>query len=113
MQLLEKTSLKAHMLFQKEGLTLRVNGFIQKLASSRELAGEPLPGIPIIEIAGDYRVLIENHTCITEYSENRIRVQVKFGQVIVEGSNLVISKMAKEQLVISGCIGSVHLLRGC
>lgn len=90
-----------------------VNGFVQRLVTSTELEGEPLPGMPIIEIAGDNRVLIENHTSISEYGENRIRVQVKFGQVMIEGSSLVLSKMTKEQLAISGCIDSVHLLRGC
>lgn len=90
-----------------------LNLFAEKMAAAVDLAGEPLPGMPIVEIAGDNRVLIENHICITEYSSNRIRVQVKFGQIMIEGSTLVLSKMAREQLVVNGCIHSVHLLRGC
>lgn len=90
-----------------------VNGIVQKLVSSTDLEGEPLAGIPIIEITGDNRILIENHACIKEYSCNRIRVQVKYGQVVIDGSSLVVSRMSKEQLVINGGIDSVQLFRGC
>lgn len=35
--------------------------FWQRLARDADIHGQPLPGVPIVELAGDRRVLIENH----------------------------------------------------
>ena len=34
---------------------------LRRLAEQTSLGGQPLPGLPIVEIAGDGRVLVENH----------------------------------------------------
>lgn len=84
---------------------------LQRLADGVDLTGEPLPGQPIIEIAGDRRVLIENHFGVKEYSRERIGVQVKYGVVTVCGCGLELTRMTKEQLVISGRIDGITLQR--
>lgn len=83
----------------------------QKLAQETDIHSQPLPGVPIVEIAGDKRVLIENHFGVREYSRQRIGVKVKYGLVLVCGSNLELSRMTREQLVIRGCIEGVTLER--
>ena len=35
--------------------------WMQKLAEGMELPAESMPGLPLVEIAGDRRVLVENH----------------------------------------------------
>ena len=84
---------------------------LQRLADSADLAGEPIPGQSVIEIAGECRVLIENHFGVQEYSRERIGVKVKYGAVLVCGCGLELSRMTREQLVISGHIDSVTLQR--
>ena len=84
---------------------------LQRLADGVDLTGEPLPGQPIIEIAGDRRVLIENHFGVKEYSRERIGVQGKYGVVTVCGCGLELTRMTKEQLVISGRIDGITLQR--
>ena len=74
---------------------------LQRLADGADLSAEPLPGQPIVEIAGDRRVLIENH----------FGVKVKYGLVCVYGCNLELIRMTKEQLIISGRIDAVTLIR--
>ena len=76
-----------------------------------ELPGEALPGQPLVEIAGDGRVLIENHRGVREYSRERIGVKVKYGLVQICGSCLELRCMTWEQLVISGRIDMVQLKR--
>lgn len=71
-----------------------------------------LPGMPLVEIAGEKRVLIENHRGVTEYDANRICVRVKFGQICVCGESLTLAQMTGASLVICGRIDSVTLLRG-
>ena len=83
----------------------------QRIAEAADLHGEVLPGIPLIELAGENRVLIESHGGVTEYSPQRICVRVKYGTVCVCGCALELAVMTKEKLVISGRIDAVQLNR--
>ncbi len=84
---------------------------LQRLADGADLPGEPLPGQPLVEIAGDRRVLVENHFGVKEYSRERIGVKVKYGILTVCGCGLELTRMTGEQLVISGRIDCVTLHR--
>ena len=84
---------------------------LQRLADGADLSAEPLPRQPIVEIAGDRRVLIENHFGVKEYSREKIGVKVKYGLVCVCGCDLELIRMTKEQLIISGRIDAVTLIR--
>ena len=87
--------------------------FMEDITAAADLAEEPIPGLPIVEIAGNRRVLIEHHKGVVQYSASQICVKVKKGQVCVCGQCLELTRMTKEQLIISGDIDSVHLYRGC
>lgn len=84
----------------------------EKMALAADLPDEPIPGLPLVEIAGNGRVLIENHKGVNEYGRNMIRIKVKYGSVCVCGQNLELARMNKGQLIISGIIESVQLCRG-
>lgn len=84
---------------------------LQRMTERMDLNGEPIPGQPLIEIAGNCRVLIENHFGVREYSRERIGINVKFGTVEICGCCLELSRMTGEQLVISGQIDGVTLHR--
>lgn len=81
--------------------------------NSAELADAPVPGLPLIELAGDRRILIEHHCGVIEYGTERVCVKVKFGQVCISGEELCLAKMSKNQLIICGKIQCVELYRGC
>lgn len=85
--------------------------FFERLAEDSALTMEPLPGQPIVEIAGDRRVLIENHFGIKAYGRERIVVKVKYGAVCVCGCGLELLRMTRDQMVIRGKIDSVTLQR--
>ena len=85
--------------------------WLQKLADGAELTDEMLPGVPVVEIAGGERVLIERHGGVNEYSGERIGVKVRYGTVYICGSNLELTCMTSAQLVISGQIDCVQLQR--
>ena len=84
---------------------------LQRIAEQADLPGEPLPGLPVVELAGDNRVLIERHGGVCEYGQERIRVNVRYGQVCICGFRLRLVHMTGEQLVIAGRIDSVSLIR--
>lgn len=85
--------------------------FFEHMMEQTALAPESVPGQPIIEIAGERRVLIENHRGVAAYGREKILVNVKFGSVCISGCDLEMMHMTKEQLVIYGRIDSVGLHR--
>lgn len=86
--------------------------FLELLADRAELEAEPMPAQPIIEVAGDSRVLVENHGGVRAYNSQKILINVRFGMVCVCGCGLELIRMTKDQLVIRGRIDSVSLQRG-
>ena len=85
--------------------------FFAQMIENTDLAPESVPGQPIIEIAGDRRVLIENHQGVKAYGREKILVKVRFGYVCVCGCGLELLCMTRAQLVIRGRIDSVALQR--
>lgn len=83
-----------------------------RITDAVQLHGEPLPGVSLVEIAGDSRVLIERHLGVTKYEREQICVKTRFGCIFVEGCNLTVTEMTHTQLVITGRIASVTLKRG-
>ena len=69
------------------------------------------PGIPIIEICGCRRVLVENHCGIAAYGREEIMINVMKGKIRICGENMYLSRMNRGKLVIFGTIKSVDLLR--
>ena len=88
------------------------NSLWSKLTLAADLPDEPIPGLPLVEIVDNCRVLIENHKGVNEYGENLIRIRVAFGSVCVCGQKLELAHMDKGQLIVCGVIESVQLNRG-
>ena len=90
----------------------RRGSFLQRLTEAVDLQVEPIPNIPLVELAGDRRVLIENHGGVCEYDAQQIRVRLSYGQLCICGAGLELAHMNCENLVISGRIDSITLNRG-
>ena len=82
-----------------------------RLVERAELMQSSIPGQSVVEIAGDRRVLVENHLGVKGYEREKIVIKVKYGTVSVVGDSLEMIRLTKEQLVISGRIDSVQLCR--
>lgn len=81
----------------------------ERIAMVTDLPDESIPGIPLVEISGNVRVLVENHLGVTEYGPERIRVRVKYGEICICGCRLELSRMTKGQLIIRGRIDHISL----
>ena len=64
---------------------------------------------PLVEIYGTKRVLIEHHCGVKEYSDRRIGIKVSYGCILVQGQELCLAKISKEQIVITGTVNQVNM----
>lgn len=89
---------------------MRRGDLVRRLTEQDEWS-ESIPGLPLIEITDDRRVLIERHQGVVGYGCGEICVRVRYGMVRVTGNGLRLARMTAEQLVICGRIDGVHLIR--
>ena len=83
--------------------------FWETVSEQTDLPGETPAGVPIAELAGNSRVLIEGHKGILQYSREEIQVHMGYGSLGVTGENLELAEMSREQLVITGKIRGIQI----
>lgn len=89
---------------------MRQNNFWKRISDAVDLNPEPVFGRSLIEIVGNYAVLIENHCGVISYCTDRICIRLRQGCIVVSGSNMILKRMSKEQLRISGNVRNIELL---
>lgn len=87
-------------------------GIYDRLSRLSAIGSGSVPGVPLIEMISDKRVLIENHQGICRYTREQICIYAQCGIICVNGQNLYLEKMSKEQMVITGNVNGVHWCRG-
>ncbi len=85
--------------------------FWTHMGAVAEQKADVLSNTPLVELAGQNRVLIENHLGVLAYSLEEIQVKVKYGKLSVTGDNLRLLQLSREQLVITGRIDGIQLCR--
>ena len=75
---------------------------------------DKMPGhramLPIAELVGQNRLLIENHLGVLSYSTKEIQIKVNYGCLIISGLNLQLMEMSRVKLVICGRINGLQIL---
>lgn len=108
----EKTSLQFHRMHKGVDYLKQQVKLIDRVLLSADLLSERAPGVPLLEIVGEGRVLIENHHGVTAYGCNEICVKVQFGHLQILGTGLKLARMSNQQLVITGKLDGVSIIRG-
>lgn len=85
--------------------------WMERLAREMEAHGDSIPMMPLVEITGKSRVLIEHHAGVTRYGNEQITVRVSYGTVDIFGGGLELACMRRDQIVICGRIDGVKLNR--
>lgn len=55
------------------------------------------------------KIDIVNYTTIGHFDSNKVTIQYADGSVIIQGENLVVSKLMNDEILITGKIKSVEL----
>ena len=87
-------------------------GIYERFGRLSSLGGGSAPGVPLIEMLSDKRVLIENHQGICRYTREQICIYAQHGVLCVNGQNLYLEKMSKEQMIITGKVNGVFWCHG-
>ena len=87
--------------------------FLPSVPDAIARCGTPLPGIPLVEVCNNRRILIENHQGVVAYQNSEIIVKVRSGNICVCGDQLQLVRMSRYQLVITGVITSIHFKEIC
>ncbi len=74
-----------------------------------ELPYQALPEVPLILIAGDGRLYLENHGGLLEYRDDYLKIRISRGKLILQGENFVIEDLKQKELLISGQLKSLQI----
>lgn len=89
----------------------RRTGWIERLAAQTDMNDELFPAQPLVELLGDRRVLVEHHCGVTLYAPDEICVRMKYGVLQICGCSLELTQMTNQQLVVSGRVDGIKILR--
>ena len=84
-----------------------MDDILQKAAEKLSLPADVVAGAPRVEITGCRQVFIENHRGVLEYGSELIDVNGGRVTVRIEGADLTLKAMNKNELLIGGNIMSV------
>lgn len=90
----------------------RGKAWVERIVDRMEQMDEPMLLQPIVELVSDRRVLIENHGGVLQYTDEEIIVKLRFGNLVISGSNMKICRMQGQLLVITGKIDQLTMERG-
>ena len=83
-------------------------GRMQRLAGLLELPQDIVLDLPRVTLLGNIQMLIENHKGIIEYTSEVVRIRLKQGEIIINGSELTQGNLQPEQILIEGIINEIR-----
>lgn len=84
---------------------------ILEYLSQHNYDSEALPFLPIVEIAGEHRALVENHDGVCQYTPEHISILVKYGEIHLSGCGLSLKHMTQTKLLVTGKLEHISLIR--
>ena len=81
------------------------------LTTLEQITDEQLPGVPVVEIGGCSRVLVERHRGVLAYSDETIEIRQCYGMLCVSGEDLQLREMTRDRLAICGKISALEIKR--
>ena len=83
--------------------------FKRTMEERLSLPSEAMSEVPYLEMKGSKSVSVENHRGISAYTDDEIKINVKRGKILVQGSNLRIVCMNRRRIEVRGTLRAVIL----
>jgi sporulation protein YqfC len=84
-------------------------GIKKRIADALELQHDVALNLPVLHLTGGERLLMENHRGLLEYGNAKIRIASTAGTVEIEGENLTIKSVGRDDVLVTGRIKSVNI----
>ena len=88
---------------------MRVSRILRGCSAAKEQLVDVVQMLPLVELLGDRRVLIENHKGVVLYSHDEIDIKLNIGLLCITGRDLHIAYISGQRLVINGLIKSITI----
>lgn len=75
-----------------------------------ELPKDVVMDLPRITLLGDMQLYVENHRGIIEYTKEKIRISTSLGELLINGSGLVLRNIFPDEIAVDGKIEGVSFL---
>lgn len=85
---------------------------LHRFPEALNIPDQTLPGVPIVELYADRRVLIEGRCAILQYEATCIMLRCCLFNICVCGSKLCIIELSGNQLIITGNISQISMRKG-
>lgn len=72
-----------------------------------EIPEEVASDTPKVTIVGFNKMLIENYKCVLEYQDFFIRIKMSSGLININGYQMTMKEMTKEDIIVTGNIESI------
>lgn len=82
----------------------------QKATHLLELPPEVTLDLPKIVMTGSSSMTIENHKGIVEYRPERIRIATTSGLLVLDGKQMSVTDVGKEEILVLGVIHSLAFI---
>lgn len=82
-----------------------------RVANALDLPKDIVLDLPRMTIIGDLQAVIENHRGVVEYTPEKIVLNMDKGRLEIVGEDLHIGAIYKEEINITGRIGSLSFRR--
>lgn len=86
------------------------HGFQQGLAGALDLPRDAIRDLPRLTLIGQGELVVENHRGVALFDRERVLVELPGGRLEVCGHRLVIDRIDREELVVTGRIDVVRFL---
>jgi sporulation protein YqfC len=86
-------------------------GIRKRLADALELQHDVALNLPVLHLTGSERLLMENHRGLLEYGRGKIRIASTAGVVEIEGQDLAIKSVGRDEVLVTGNIGNIVINR--
>lgn len=96
---------------QKEEKNACLSGRRIRLAETLGIPKETVYGLSCVTMIGDRDVYIENYLSILEYTDKRLRLRVRGGNLLITGCRLFILYFNETDMQVRGCIDHVQFER--
>lgn len=82
----------------------------ERLTSLLDLPGDVIRDLARVTLVGDMQLAVENHRGLVGYASDRVVLKTPSGILAVTGSDLVISQITPEAILLSGRVTGLAFL---